>query len=221
VQSRQQSLPCRLGAVSEVLYLREGFRGNSRAYYDPRNSYLNDVLTRRLGIPISLGIVYIEVARRAGLNVYGIPTPGHFVLGCAEDMSTLYVDPFSMGEILDLESCRHRIERALGREGVLSDEHFRPATHLEIAARVLKNLKAVHVSQSEWTAALPVQRRLALLLPGAADERRDLGLIFLRTGSAVPALALLEKYVEHCSIDDRAALEPYLRSARRMVAELN
>ncbi|MEX2560199.1 MAG: transglutaminase-like domain-containing protein [Pirellulales bacterium] len=220
-RSTGQTLRERLAVISELLYADEGFRGNTDAYYDPRNSYLNEVLDRRLGIPISLGIVYLAVAARAGLAIHGVAAPGHFVLGCFERGETLYVDPFSLGTVLDRETCRSRIEQLLGEPGVLSDEHFRPATALQIGTRILRNLKAAHVMHSNWAAALKVQQRLALLLPGVADEGRDLGLMYLRTGEAVHALKLLEQYLAHCSAEQAQALKPYLRSARRMVAELN
>jgi regulator of sirC expression with transglutaminase-like and TPR domain len=104
---------------------------------------------------------------------------------------------------------------------VLGDEHFRPASALEIGARVLRNLKAAYVMDNQWVSALPVQQRLALLLPDAPDERRDLGLMYLRTGDPTRALALLEKYLARCSDEQAQAVQPYLRAARRMAAELN
>ena len=173
-----------------------GFRGNQDSYYDPRNSYLNDVLARRLGIPISLAIIYTAVGRRAGLDLYGVGTPGHFVVGCrGSGGETLYVDPFTDAAILDEAACRERIHQVLGQTDVLTDEHFRPATTREIAARVLRNLKAAHAMRDAWPAALPVQLRLTSLLPDVLDERRDLGLIYLRNNDPHRATALLEQYV--------------------------
>lgn len=215
------SLRRRLAAISHFLYAEEGFRGNSEAYYDPRNSYLNEVLERRLGIPISLAVVYLAVAARAGLPMYGVGTPGHFVLGVSEGRETFYVDPFSEGEVLERDACQERIEQLLGEAGVLSAEHFRPASPLEIGARVLRNLKAAYVMDNQWLAVLPVQKRLALLLPDTPDERRDLGLMYLRTGNALQALQLLEAYLRECTAEQAEPLQPYLRSARRMAAEMN
>jgi regulator of sirC expression with transglutaminase-like and TPR domain len=220
-RSEPGDLHYQLAAVSDMLYSDEGFAGNDENYYDPRNSYLNQVLERRSGIPISLGIVYVCVAGRAGLPVYGVGTPGHFVLGCQQDGETFYIDPYSGGDVLSRAECQCRIESVLGQRGVLSDEHFRPATAFEIATRVLRNLKAAYVMQSHWNEVLPVQCRLALMLPEIADERRDLGLIYLRTGHGRPALELLEQYVEGCQPDEAETLAPYLRSARRMSAERN
>ncbi len=204
-----------------MLYVVEGFRGNSQAYYDPRNSYLNEVLARRLGIPISLGIIYLAVAERAGLAMYGVGTPGHFVLGSEDAEETLYVDPFSQGTVLDRGQCQALVEQLLGEPGVLADEHFRPATQREIATRVLRNLKAAYVMESQWTPAVPVQQRLTLLSPGKADEGRDLGLIYLRTGHPIEAIGLLETHLRQCGESQAEELRPYLRAARRMAAELN
>ena len=178
------------------------------------------MLSRRTGIPISLAILYTAVARRAGLETYGVATPGHFVVGCGQGSQRLYVHPFQEGEVLDPAACRERIETATGQHGQVSDEHFRPAAPLEIAVRVLRNLKTAYAMADQWKLLLPVQKRFTLLLPGSGDERRDLGLIYLRTGQAHPALEILEIYARQCG-SEQPSLAPYLRSARRMMAEMN
>lgn len=232
LEPAQDSLYWKLVKISELLYGEEGFHGNEDEYYDPRNSYLNEVLSRRCGIPISLGIVYLAVAKQAGVEMYGIGTPGHFVLGATYEtpeyscesfkvFDTLYVDPFAGGEVLNHEACVWRVENMLGQEGVLDREHFRPATPREIGTRVLRNLKAAHVMENDWLAVLPVQQRLTLLLPDASEERRDLGLMYLRTGQGRPALDLLEPYVKNCDAEQSKQLQPYIRSAWRLIAELN
>src|SRR6185437_3702508 len=210
-----QSLAGRLKTLSQVLYRDERFRGNEEAYYDPRNSYLNEVLARRRGIPISLAMVYTAVAARAGVSTFGVAAPGHFVVGARENGESWFVDPFHEGLVLDREACQRRIEEVLGEQGVLGDEHFRPASALEIGARVLRNLKAAYVMENQWAPALPVQQRLALLLPDAPDERRDLGLMYLRNCRPMSAIDLLENYVAGCSGEQAQAVGPYLRAARR------
>jgi regulator of sirC expression with transglutaminase-like and TPR domain len=217
----EADLRSRLREVSRLLYDDEGFHGNRSTYHDPRNSYLNDVLARRCGIPISLGILYMAVARAAGLPVYGISTPGHFVLGCQQAGRRLYIDAFSDGDLLRYDQCVERIECITGQSGVLRREHFRPACPREIAVRVLRNLKAAYALQNDWPAVLPVQKRLALLLPHAADEQRDLGLVYLRNGQSPAAIELLEAYARCTCPEQARQIEPYLRTARRMRAELN
>ena len=212
----------RLAAVSHVLYDIEGFHGNEHAYYDPRNSYLNEVLSRRCGIPISLGVLYMAVAERAGIETFGVPTPGHFVVGCqVNDQRTLYVDPFREGDVLEVDECQRRIEQTLGQTGIVDERHFAPASTLLIAVRGLRNLKGAYAMANQWTAALPVQQRLTLLCPQDCEEHRDLGLIYLRNGEPRPAVKLLETYIGQCDAQQALAIEPYVRSARRMLAELN
>jgi regulator of sirC expression with transglutaminase-like and TPR domain len=215
------SLPDRLGAISRVMYDVEGFHGNREEYYDPRNSYINDVVERRCGIPISLGILYMAVAARAGVKMFGINTPGHFVVGCACAQRCWYVDPFTGGDVLDQDACRRRVEQMVGKTNVVRADHFHPATPLEIAARVLRNLKAAYAMQEQWPEVLCVQRRLTALLPQVADERRDLGLVYLRLGEPARALSELEPYLASCPREQAEALRPSIQAARRMAAERN
>ncbi|MEX0678127.1 MAG: transglutaminase-like domain-containing protein [Pirellulales bacterium] len=181
-------VPERLAAVSRLLYDVEGFHGNREAYYEPQNSYLNEVLARRMGIPISLGILYMAVAGRAGLKMFGVNTPGHFVVGCCSGGEPVFVDPFHGGDVLDQHACQRRIERMVGQKDVVRREHFRAAAPVDIAARVLHNLKAAHACEQRWPQVLRVQERLAALLPQIPQERRDLGLVYLRLGQPSKAL---------------------------------
>jgi regulator of sirC expression with transglutaminase-like and TPR domain len=217
----EASLREKLQAVSLMLYDEEGFRGNREDYYDPRNSYINELLSRREGIPISLGILYMAVAQRAGLPVYGVSSPGHFMLGCRLEGEIWFVDPFDRGEELSPEASLRRLDRINGKPGSVSEEDLQPATMLEIAVRVLRNLKAAYAMRNRWQEALPVQKRLTLLLPELPDERRDLGLIYMRTGHVYRAIQLLEQYLSQCDCDQAEMVRPYLITARRMLAEMN
>jgi regulator of sirC expression with transglutaminase-like and TPR domain len=218
---KQSSMSERLKSISRFLYGIEGFHGNRDAYYEPQNSYLNEVLARRCGLPISLGILYMAVAARAGLKMFGVNTPGHFVIGCCLGGEPIFVDPFTNGDVLDRGACKCRVEAMLGKKGAVCDQDFRAAAPLDIAARVLRNLKAAHAMEERWPAVLRVQQRLAALLPQIPQEQRDLALIYLRVGQPHKALPMLEKYVKFCGQEQAAALEPSLASARRMVSELN
>jgi regulator of sirC expression with transglutaminase-like and TPR domain len=218
---REQSVRERLTAISRQLYEVEGFHGNVQGYYEPQNSYLNEVLARRCGIPISLGILYMAVAARAGLKMHGVNTPGHFVISCPSVDGPVFVDPFSGGDVLDLCECRARIEASVGKQGVLCDAHFRPACPRDIVARVLRNLKVAYSMQNRWPAALGIQERLAALLPQIREERRDLGLLYLRLGRPNKALPLLETYLCGCACEERTALQPSIHAARKMSAEMN
>ncbi len=210
-----------LETISRVLYEVEGFHGNRDDYYAPENSYLNEVLARRCGIPISLGIVYIAVAGRSGVRTFGVNTPGHFVVGCRHGSDTWYVDPFNGGDVLDRRGCRRRIERILGHKGAVCEKDFCPALPSDVIARVLRNLKTAYADANCWSGLLGVQRRLAALLPLVPQERRDLALVYLRVGDPEKALSMLEDYLAVCCCEEREALRPTMQTARRMVAELN
>ena len=127
-----------LHRLRECLFEEEGFSGNSEDYADPRNSYLNDVLDRRLGIPITLSLVLIEVGRRLGLEMEGIGLPGHFITGARVDGEQVLLDPFNRGAILTAEGCREVVARALGQPVELGPEHFAPVTNRQFLARMLR-----------------------------------------------------------------------------------
>lgn len=216
----------RLRTVSDVLYDVEGFAGNEDDYYAPCNSYVNDVVRRRRGIPISLAIVYAAVARRADVTTFGVGAPGHFVLSSGDPLAaggneSWFVDPFDRGRVLTPAECIELIEDRNGGQIRVSAEHLRPASPWEIGLRVLRNLKMSHARRSDWPAALPVQKRLLMLLPNLAVERRDLGLIYLRCGEPRRALEYLEPYVRNCPAEERVELTGFVKAARRLAAELN
>lgn len=209
-----------LEAISHVLYDIEGFHGNRQSYYEPDNSYLNRVLEARQGIPISLGILYMAVAARAGVKMFGVNTPGHFVIGCRDSASTWYVDAFHGGQVLDRKACKRRIEKMVG-PGCVTCDDFRPAATVDVVARVLRNLKSAYARANSWCRALGVQRRLAALLPRVAEEQRDLALVYLRVGEPRKALATLEACAAVCPCAQAEILAPGMHAARRMIAELN
>jgi regulator of sirC expression with transglutaminase-like and TPR domain len=211
----------KLAAISYVLYEVEGFHGDRDDYYDARNSYLNEVLARRTGIPILLSIVYMAVAARAGLRLYGVNTPGHFVVGCPTARQPIFVDAFAGGELMTQEACARRIERLLGKPGAVCAEHFRPAAPHDIAVRVLRNLKSALAMKEDWQAVLSVQLRLSSLEPNSIDERRDLALLLLRNGQPHQALSLLERSLAGASCQQAAVIEASMRAARKLAAEMN
>lgn len=216
----------RLRAISRVLYELEGFAGNEDDYYDPCNSYINDVVERRRGIPISLAIVYAAVAERAGVATFGVGAPGHFVLTAAEPnvagaQESWFIDPFTEGRVLTLDECIDLVTERNGGQYRITAEHLRPASPWEIGLRVLRNLKACHAMRDEWRLALPVQQRLLVLLPNLEVERRDLGLVYLRNGEPRRALEYLEPYIRECANEERLELESFVKAARRLAAELN
>jgi len=193
----------RVEVLNRSLFVDQHFSGNRDDYYDPRNSWLNDVLDRKLGIPISLAIVYIAVAQRLGLDVCGISFPGHFLLkhvGAAETV----VDPF-VGRILDREDCRELLA-AVGA----SDAEFRPAlqlraaTNREILVRLLSNLKYIWLRRSDFERALACCDRILLLAPDAPEFLRDRGLVHEHLECHGAAIADFERCLRLAPSDDLA-----------------
>jgi len=155
-----------IAALNELLFGEEGFRGNDVSYYDPRNSYLNEVLDRRLGIPITLSLMYVEVARRAGLALYGIGLPAHFVVG----YRGLVIDPFHCGQLLTLEDCQERLREAFGTSVELQPAHLSPTPPRQILARIITNLQVAYQRSGDAPRALRASEQLALVL---LHERRN------------------------------------------------
>jgi regulator of sirC expression with transglutaminase-like and TPR domain len=163
----------RARALARFLHDEVGLRGNQRDYYDPHNSYLSDVLDRGLGIPITLAIVYVDVARRVGLRAAGVGFPGHFLASVAtEDGSQVLVDAFA-GRALDLVECHELLVRTAGPGARVEPAMLAPASPREIVARVLRNLKQIHAERGELDAALACSERILLLFPSDATEQRD------------------------------------------------
>jgi regulator of sirC expression with transglutaminase-like and TPR domain len=184
----------KLRSLRTVLFDEEGFRGNSDQYYDPRNSFLNEVLDRRLGIPITLSIVYLEVASRVGLSVQGVAFPGHFLVKHASGDREIFIDAFRGGELLSADDCAARYRTVVpGRE--LDRRVLEGVSARHILARMLHNLKKIYVEASDDVRALWVVDRLLLLTPGDPAERRDRGLVEARLGGSAAALADLEAYL--------------------------
>lgn len=211
-----------LGQVNWVLYVEEELRGNQDDYYDPRNSYLNEVLDRRLGIPISLSVLYWAIARPLGLSVAGLNFPGHFMLRVDDNQETLFVDPFHSGAILDREACRRRLSEFLQQPVDLSDEVTAPAPLAVVVTRMLRNLKSIYLRAEDIPSVLPIQRRLVALNPRDAEELRDLGVICLRAERPGEVVDPLQAYLSTSPADARSAeIATLLDAARRRLAEWN
>lgn len=176
-----------VNVLSRWLFDDLGFSGNQEDYYDPKNSYLNDLLDRRLGIPLSLSLVYIEVGRRAGVPLVGIGMPGHFLVR-HRDEEGLYVDPFHKGILLSVEECRQRFHKMTNNSVPWESGHLAPIRNRDFVARMLRNLKTIYVRKEDFTRVLSVMNMLVALLPDVAEERRDRGLIHHRLGNDREAL---------------------------------
>jgi regulator of sirC expression with transglutaminase-like and TPR domain len=211
-----------VGQINWVLFVEEGFRGNVEDYYDPRNSYLNEVLDRKLGLPISLSVMYAEVASRVGLALGCVNLPMHVALRVVGRDDPLFVDPFHEGRMLDLDGCERFLTNLAGRPIQLGSEERGPCKPSITVARMLRNLKSIHLESRDYASALPVVRRLAALSRDDLLEQRDWGMICLQADRPGEALAPLERYVEELpQAADAETVRNLLRSARREVAFRN
>jgi regulator of sirC expression with transglutaminase-like and TPR domain len=177
-----------LEALTAYLYGAQGFRGNEGDYYDLRNSFLNDVLDRRTGIPISLAVVFIEVATHAGLEARGVSFPGHFLVRIegSGDGRPLFVDPFR-GAAVDRAGLEGLARAALGPEATLEPAHLRPATPRQIFSRMLHNIKRIYLSRRELPQALLAQSRVVELTPDDAPSLLERGALAERAGAMAMA----------------------------------
>jgi len=194
----------RINALNEFLFDDLGYRGNADDYYDPRNSYLNDVIDRKTGIPITLAVVYMEVGRRVGLPLEGVSFPGHFLVRVQVRGGVLVLDPFAGGLPQSEADLRARLKRVIP-EGVAADvpvaelpldQFLEAASKRQILARVLRNLKGIYREIDRPERMLEVLNRMLVLSPEATGELRDRGYLYQRLECWQPALKDLTEYLQ-------------------------
>lgn len=194
----------RVIALNEFLFDDLGFSGNVDDYYDPRNSYLNEVLDRRTGIPITLAVLYMEIGRRIDLPLEGVSFPGHFLVRLPLRGGTLVLDPFSGGVPQSEAELRERLKRVIPRDAAGGvpvaelplDQFLEPASNRQILARVLRNLKGVYREKDDPERLLEVLNRMIIVAPDSAAELRDRGFVYRRLECWRPALKDLTDYLE-------------------------
>jgi regulator of sirC expression with transglutaminase-like and TPR domain len=189
--------------MAHYVYERQGFAGNETDYYDPKNSLLPDVLERRVGIPITLALVYCEIAKRVGVPARGVSFPGHFLVrierrGPDKGLPAVIVDPFFNGRMLDDKSLAALLKRVVGPNETLRPEHLEPASPRVVLVRILTNLKTVYLARGEDSRALLALDRLISILPDAPFVLRERGLLAARLGSVEVARADLARFLELC-----------------------
>jgi regulator of sirC expression with transglutaminase-like and TPR domain len=185
-----------LQALNRILFEEEGLRGNSENYYDPQNSFLNRVMERKLGIPITLSLVYSEVGRRAGFPVHGFALPGHFMAGLMHTSGMLYVDAFNEGEIFGEKECRERLSVLYGDRVTADAVSWKvPASKRSILCRMLRNLKGIYRQWGDDLNCLEMIQWILYIEPDAPAELKDRGLLYETLGNDVYALRDLEHYL--------------------------
>ncbi len=187
-----------VATMNHYFFKEQGFAGNSEDYHDPRNSFLNEVLDRKLGIPISLSIVYMEVGRRLDLPLEGIAFPGHFLVKLPLKRGNVILDPYLGGISLSEEDLHERLKRVYGEAHteMSLDRLLDSANKKEILARVLRNLKAIYLRTDEFDKALSVVERVLSIVPDSAEDLRDRGLIYQRLECVHAALEDLRNYFD-------------------------
>ena len=195
---RADSPVAALQALNRYLYEEQGFSGNDDDYYDPRNSYVNDVFERRLGIPISLGVIQMEIARRLGMGMQGIAFPGHFLVRLPVQDGLMVLDPFQGGRSLDVDELRERAQPHVGREELGDEQLIKlldPASHRAILTRMLRNLRAVYVEKDDLERAVRCADRLLAIDPSLAMEYRERARLYQALGYGKGVVEDLKRYL--------------------------
>jgi regulator of sirC expression with transglutaminase-like and TPR domain len=181
--------------LGQLLFHELGFRGNVENYFDARNSFLNEVIDRRVGIPITLSLIFIEVARRLGLKIFGVGMPGHFIVKYVNEDAEILIDPFNGGRLLSEERCREMIGQLSQGAMLFQPSFLRSVTKKQILARMLQNLKGIYGQAKDNHKTLSVIDRLLLINPDAVPEIRDRGLILSSLAHYAQAQADLKEYL--------------------------
>ena len=184
-----------LNAVTDLLFGVIGLSGNRDDYYDPRNSYLNHVMERRLGIPVTLSLLCMEVGRRAGVPILGIGMPGHFLIR-HRDEPGFFVDSFNGGLLLSQDECGALLREAAGDAVRLESHHLNPVSPREMLARILRNLKAIYWDREDFDRCITTIGALMAVLPDRPEEQRDRGVVHLKAGNRRESAEDFAAYIE-------------------------
>jgi regulator of sirC expression with transglutaminase-like and TPR domain len=221
--TRRAVFPCaaedRAARFNDFLFGELGFAGNTESYDDPRNSFLNDVIDRRRGIPISLSLVYTEIGTRLGLPVVGVGFPGHFLVKWLAP-AELLVDAFH-GRVISRDECSERLRTSFGPNATLDERMLAPASPREILTRWLRNLKQNYLARGDFVRALAAVDRIVMIAPDEAAEIRDRGILYHRVECYAAALADFERYLKLAPNDLMAGeIRRRLPELRREAARL-
>jgi regulator of sirC expression with transglutaminase-like and TPR domain len=204
-----------LEELLRTLYERRGFDGNRDAYYDPRNSFLNDVLDRGVGIPLTLAITVLEIGWRLGLPLEGVKFPGHFLVRYRGDEISLLIDPFNKGAIRFEDEAQGLLDQLYGGTVTMQSAFLRTATKRDMLVRMLTNLKGLYVRLGDHARALAAVERLLMITPTAPAESRSRGVLLARMGRHEEAAKQLEAYLRVApSAKDVDAVEEMVRDLR-------
>ena len=220
----EDDVPERISVLNQFLFGDLGFAANSDDYYDPRNSFLNEVLERRRGIPITLCVIYMELGRKIGLPLQGVSFPGHFLVKCAVPEGAVVLDPYSGGISLGLQELQQRLREVRGGEvsRAIIAELLVSASNKEIIVRLLRNLKAIYLREHNLDKALPIVNWIIATMPEQTPELRDRGMIYQELECPRAALVDFETYLRLSpSCEDADDIRKRIIELRKEVARLN
>jgi regulator of sirC expression with transglutaminase-like and TPR domain len=201
-----------LQTINRYLFEELGFQGNQADYYDPRNSFFNQVLERRLGIPITLSLLYLEVAERLEIPMVGINFPGHFLIRLRQPNLEFLVDPFAGGEILFVQDCQTRLTQLFGEPAVLQPEYFAEISPQGFLLRLLGNLEHIYLHQQDLERCITVCEQMLLIAPDAHPARRDRGLFYYQSRRWTEAISDLQEYLPYATSFQEAQMITQLLS---------
>jgi regulator of sirC expression with transglutaminase-like and TPR domain len=212
-----------IAALNYALFREEGIQGNREAYYDPRNSFINEVLDRRLGIPITLALIYMEVGRRLGFPLFGVGMPGHFLLKHYDiDGSETIIDCFNGGDILSAQDCQRRLDEIYSGQMTLRPEFLFAVSRRQMLTRILNNLKTVYLSARNFRKALPIVDLVLVIYPRSPEDVKQRALLRYSLGQSRGAADDLEAYLKMSpEASDADEIRQTALSIRRMLALMN
>lgn len=212
----------KLARLRNFVFEELHFRGDQEDYYSPSNSMLNEVMERRLGVPLTLSIVFMELGWRIGIPFEGVGFPGHFLVRLTGEPRDLLLDPYRDGMSVHEEDCHRMLREISGGKLELRDAYLHSVSKHDMIARLLMNLKGAYLRAEDDAGALSAVDRLLVLRPGDLEEIRDRGLLLYRLRRYWPALKDIERYLEQRpDAPDKEALEVHVRNLHRLVSSLN
>ncbi|MGH9765666.1 MAG: SirB1 family protein, partial [Blastocatellia bacterium] len=209
-------------AVNAVLFHEFGFRGNAREYYDPRNSFLNQVIDRRIGIPITLSVLYMDVARRVGLDLFGVGMPGHFLVKHADETGEIFIDPFNQGRIMDTAACGALLSEMSSGRLEMKVEFLNALSKKQTLIRILANLFNIYGQGADHIRALWAADRILMIEPNEPRFVRDRGFLLASLDKLQESISALERYLRMAPLaDDAPQVQKHLADLKKRTANLN
>lgn len=211
-----------IASLNSTLFDELGFQGNRENYYDPRNSFLNEVIDRRTGIPITLSVIYIEVARQVGFSIHGIGLPGHFIVGHFNPVEDFFIDVFNGGRLLTENALADLVSGMSGGRVEFNSTHLIPVTKKQILIRMLSNLLGIYAGSQDYRRAIASIERILLLMPDSLPHIRDYGLLLANIEKNSSAIEQLEKYLRKLpEAEDAEAIKEQIKKLKQAQARLN